>query len=122
MVDVCDWYVRFSEPVRIKPRRYADHFNRNATGWINATSQKLSGWYSPLSEPVRRKAPLPLGAMPHLFENIPYSSYRFALTEAGDSMALSFSSYTRKNLARVSIAEIQIENMASVTIIELRRR
>jgi hypothetical protein len=115
-----DWFTWLSEPVRVRPRYHAlDHLSRNAAWFGIATSPFLRDWYRPFSEPVRSKPPLPRGASPYFFIGINYVQYRFAMTEAGDTLAMGFAEYPRKNRARVSITEINMVNKANVTITEI---
>ena len=103
-----DWHRPLSEPVRVRPRYHAhDHFQRNAAWFGIATSPSLRDWYRPFSEPVRGKLPLPRGAGPYLFETVNYVQYRFAMTEAGDTLSMTVNEYTLKKIARVSITERQ---------------
>jgi len=120
---VSDWFERWSEPVayRLRSRHAAlDHFNRNASWFGIATSSFLRDWYRPLSEPVRSKPPLPRGAMPVFFETINYVEYRLAITETGDTLAMTFAEYTLKKIARVAIAEIRVGDLARVSIRDLK--
>lgn len=97
-----------SGTVRPPPlRHYRDQFNHNAAWFGITTSPFLRDWYRPFSEPGRRKPPLPRGAIPSLFSGIGYTEYSFAITEPGDSASLSFSVYVAKNLARVTITELE---------------
>ena len=118
---VSDWFERWSEPQRLRSRHAAaDNFNRNAAWFGIATSPFLRDWYRPLSEPVRSKPPLPRGAIPVLFETINYVEYRLAVTETGDTLAMSFSEYGLKKIARVAITEVRVGDLARVSIRDLK--
>lgn len=121
MVDVSDWYNWLSEPVRGKhpvvPRRQGFYFP-NLTFFGFDRDLRLA-WYRSLSEPVRAKRPLPNRDPPYLFLIVPHLSYRFALTELGDSGTLIFTTYPPKNLAQVTITEVKVEE-TPVTINEIR--
>jgi hypothetical protein len=78
----------------------------------------LRGWYNPLSEPVRSKPPLPKGAPPSFFQELPTVSYHLTTSEKGDFARFSVRTYTRKNLAHVTITEIT-SHAANVTITEI---
>jgi len=96
---VSDWFEKWSEPAahRLRSRHAAlEHFNRNAAWFGIATSPFLRDWFRPLSEPVRSKPPLPRGASPFFFETINYVSFSFAVTEAGDGLAMTFAEYVLK--------------------------
>ncbi len=119
---VSDWFQRWQDPPghRVRQRRHLlDQFPRKATWFGVNTTFYLRGWYRPLSEPVRRKPPLPIGALPHLFQVQSHIGYSFALTETADVAALSFAVYTPKNLARVAITEIKVDSAES-TMNEVR--
>ena len=108
MVDVSDWYVQLSEPVRARPRRLYDYFfSRNVFPFFHVGERTLD-WLRLLSEPVRRKPPLPQGAIPYLFFDYPHLSYRFTLTELGDVGRLNYTAYPAKNLAQVTITEVKV--------------
>ena len=120
---VSDWYQRWSEPVahRLRSRHAAlDNFNRNAAWFGIATSPFLRDWYRPLSEPVRSKPPLPRAAVPTFFAVINYVQFRFAITETGDTLAMTFADYTLKKIARVAITEIRVADLAQVSIRDLK--
>jgi len=118
---VSDWFERWTEPQRLRSRHAAlDHFQRNAAWFGIATSPFLRDWYRPLSEPVRSKPPLPRGAIPVLFEAINHVQFRLAITETGDTLAMTFADYTLKKIARVSIAEIRVGDLAQVSIRDLK--
>jgi len=104
---VSDWFERWTEPHRLRSRHAAlDHFQRNAAWFGIATSPFLRDWYRPLSEPVRSKPPLSRGASPFFFETINYVEYRLAVTETGDTLAMTIAGYVlKKGLARVAISE-----------------
>lgn len=106
-----------SGTVRAKPRLYYDHFNRNAS-FFKGPGQFQTGWYRLLSEPVRRKPPLPQAAIPYLFGNIPNLSYSFTLTEIGDSVSITMAPHPPQNRARVGITEVATAT-AQVTIREI---
>src|SRR5262249_55617175 len=108
------------EPPRPRSRHAAEHFNRNAAWFGIATSPFLRDWYRPLSEPVRSKPPLPRGSIPVLFETINYVQYSFAITETGDMVNMTMAEYTWKNLARVSITEVRVTDLAHVSIRDLK--
>jgi len=117
VAQVSDWFARWTEPPRLRSRHAAlEHFQRNAAWFGIATSPFLRDWYRPLSEPVRGKPPLPRGAYPYFTYNVGHVEYRFTITETGDSAALNFVEYARKNRAHVTITEIQVGNLARVTI------
>jgi hypothetical protein len=117
---ISDWFEKWAEPQRLRSRYHAlDHLSRNAAWFGIATSPFLRDWFRPFSEPVRRKPPLPQGALPHLFSVINYVEYHFAITEIGDTATFSFAEYPRKNRARVSVTEIDMVNKANVTITEI---
>jgi len=118
---VSDWFARWSEPIRLRSRHAAlEHFQRNASWFGIATSPFLRDWYRPLSEPVRTKPPLPRGAIPVLFETINYIQYSLSVTETADTLAMTFAEYTLKKIARVSIAEIRVGDLARVSIRDLK--
>ena len=120
---VSDWFERWSEPVayRLRSRHAAlEHFQRNAAWFGIATSPFLRDWYRPLSEPVRSKPPLPRGAIPVFFEAINYVEYRLAVTETGDTLAMTFAEYTLKKIAQVSITEVHVGDLAQVSIRDLK--
>ena len=118
---VSDWFERWSEPQRLRSRHAAaDNFNRNAAWFGIATSPFLRDWYRPLSEPVRSKPPLPRGAIPVFFEAINYVQYRLAVTEVGDTLAMTFADYSLKKIARVSITELRVGDLARVSIRDLK--
>ena len=117
---VSDWFARWSEPIRLRSRHAADHFQRNASWFGIATSPFLRDWYRPLSEPVRSKPPLPRGASPFLFETINHVQFRLVITETGDTWSLSLAEYGLKKIARVSIAEIRVQDLARVSIRDLK--
>ena len=117
---VSDWFARWTEPQRLRARHAADHFQRNAAWFGIATSPFLRDWYRPLSEPVRSKPPLPRGASPFLFEIVNYVQFRFAGTETGDTMSMNFAEFGLKKIARVSITEIRVGDLARVAIRDLK--
>ena len=118
---VSDWFERWSEPTRLRSRHAAvDHFNRSAAWFGIATSPFLRDWFRPLSEPVRSKAPLPRGASPFFFEIVNYVEYRLAVTETGDTLAMTFAEYGLKKIARVAITEIRVQDLARVSIRDLK--
>lgn len=119
MVDVSDWYVQLSEPVRSPPHRLYDYFfSRNVFPFFHVGERTLD-WLRLLSEPVRRKKPLPQGAIPYLFFDFPHLSYRFNLTELGDTGRFTFTTYPAKDLAKVTITEVKVEE-TPVIINEIR--
>ena len=118
---VSDWFERWTEPQRLRSRHAAaEHFQRNASWFGIATSPFLRDWYRPLSEPVRSKPPLPRGASPFFFETINYVEYRLVVTETGDTLAMTFADDTLKKIARVSITEIRVGDLARVSIRDLK--
>jgi hypothetical protein len=117
-----EWHARLVEPVRARPRNHAalDQFNRNPTFYNYAQIQLFRSWFNPLSEPVRRKPPLPQGSMPYLFFLPNLVGFYFALTETSDSASLSFATYTPKHRgAYVSIIEIG-QPTCHVSIVDLK--
>jgi hypothetical protein len=82
--------------------------------------QFLRDWYKPLTEPVRTKAPLPRGAPPFHFLELPTVSYHLYGKETGDFARFTVRTYTPKNLAHVTISEIKTHT-ANVTITEIRK-
>ena len=120
---VSDWLARWSEPAahRLRSRHAAlEHFNRNASWFGIATSPFLGDWYRPLSEPVRSKPPLPRAAVPTFFAVINYVEYRLAITETGDTLAMTFAEFTLKKIAHISITEIRVGDLARVSIRDLK--
>lgn len=120
---VSDWFERWSEPQRLRSRHASlDHWDRNARWFGIATSPFLRDWFRPLSEPVRSKPPLPLGASPYLFETINYVQFRFALTETGDTTTMTVNEFPfrPKSNVSVSISEIKVGDMARVSIRDLK--
>ena len=115
---VSDWYERWSEPQRPRPRYAAlEHFNRNAAWFGIATSPFLRDWFRPLSEPVRSKPPLPRAAVPAFFAIINYVNFSFAITETGDTISMTVDTYVARRATKVSITERQ-DPHANVTISE----
>ena len=111
MVDVSDWYVRLSEPVRGRPQvvpRHLGFYFPNLTFFGFGGDVRLA-FFRPLSEPVRAKRPLPNRDPPYLFLVLPHLSYRFSLTELGDTGTFTFTSYPAKDLAEVTITEVKVE-------------
>jgi hypothetical protein len=120
--DLFSHYEPLTTPTKhlVTPRYHAlDNFNRNAAYFGIVTSTFLRDWYRPLSEPVRSKPPLPLGAYRFHFLELPTASYRLSLTETGDFTRFNVRTYTPKNLAHVTISEINTHT-ANVTITEIR--
>lgn len=107
MADVSDWYVRFTDPVRVKPPLRLGLYVPNYTFFGFDRDLRLS-WWRAFSEPVRAKRPLPNRDPPALFLVVPHVSYRFALTELGDTGRLNFTAYPAKNLAQVTITEVKV--------------
>ncbi len=120
---VSGWFDKLSEPpgLKIRSRRHAlDQFARKSTWFGTTTSPFLRDWYRLLSEPVRRKPPLPIGATPNLFQIQSHLGFSFAITETGDVAAFSFAIYTAgRSFARVAITEIKVDS-AQTTINEIR--
>jgi len=116
VAQVSDWLQRWTDPPRLRSRHAAEHFSRNASWFGIATSPFLRDWYRPLSQPVRSKPQLPRGAYPYFTYNVGHVEYRFAITETADSASLTVAEYAPKSGARVSIREIQVGNLARVTI------
>lgn len=125
VAQVSDWHQRWTEPQRLRSR-YAglEQFNRNSAWFGITTSPFLRDWFRPLSEPVRRKPPLPIGALPFLFQVEPHIGYRFSISEPGGAMTLTMYSYPApapgKGKAQVSIREIEVGNQARVAIMDLK--
>jgi len=122
VVDVSDWYSRLSEPVRVRDRRYTDPAFRRSPFSVFTDFIFLRGWYRPLSEPVRRKPPLPIGAIPFQFRIINMVEYRFALTELGDTGTLNFTTYPPRNMAQVTITAIPTYSGGTTTNVISRKR
>jgi hypothetical protein len=121
--DLLSYYEPLTIPTKhlVKPRYQAlDNFNRNAAYFGVATSPFLREWYRPFSEPVRSKPPLPRGAPPFHFLELPTVSYHLYGKEAGDFASFTVRTYTPKNLAHVAISEIK-PRTANVTITEIRK-
>jgi hypothetical protein len=119
--DLFSYYEPLTTPTKhlAKPRYHAlDNFNRNAAYFGIATSPFLRDWYEPLTEPVRVAPPLPRGAPPSKFLELPTVSYRLSVTETGDFARFTVRTYTPKNLAHVAISEIK-PPAANVTITEI---
>src|SRR5262245_45768349 len=60
------------------------------------------------------------GAVPFLFETINHVAYRFAITETGDVGSLMFAEYMLKKRAHVAITEIRVQDLARVSIRDLK--
>lgn len=122
MVDVSDWYVRLSEPVRVCPvivPRHLGFYVPNFT-FFGFDRDLRMAWFRPLTEPVRAKRPLPNRDPPYLFLVVPHISYRFNnLTELGDTGTFTFTTYPAKDLAKVTITEVKAEE-TPVIINEIR--
>jgi hypothetical protein len=116
-----EWYARLSEPVRARPRPVLDHFNRNSAFYNYGQIQLFTSWFRPFSEPVRRKAPLAQGAVPHLFFLHNYVEFYLSIVESGDTISFSVASYVAKRKgAYVSIIEITVDLTARVSITDLK--
>jgi hypothetical protein len=121
--DLFSYHEPLTTPTKhlVKSRYHAvDSFSRNAAYFGVATSPFLRDWYKPLTEPVRIKAPLPRGAYGFQFLELPTVSYRLCVTETGDLVRFTVSTYTSRNLAHVAISEIKPQ-AANVTIAEIRK-
>jgi len=58
--------------------------------------------------------------MPFLFETINHVQFRLAVTETGDTAAMTFAEYTLKKIARVAITEVRVGDLARVSIRDLK--
>lgn len=125
MVDlvIIPWFQRLAEPVRTRQRHSSlEHFSRSSVWFGIATSPFLRDWYRPFSEPVRNRPQPPRGApfnvWPYFF--LPHIDFALSVTETADSASFSFIIYGRKNLARVSITEVQVYT-PQATVIEVEQ-